>query len=297
MELPLFPLHTVLCPGIVMPLHVFEERYRALTRHCLETGGPFGIVLIRQGREVGAPMVSLAPIGGLAEIREAGRYADGRYDLLVAGTGRFALESIDIRKAPYLVGEVTRLDDEVGDEARAERLSAAAIRRFVRYLELLRARAGETEDPLDIRVEIDSGSLADDGGGIRAEVVTEDDDVALTDLEIEIEGIIAGATEDRLDVGDAASRRAVGEPDDATEPAEVGAGARLLIPDDPTTLSYLLSGIVQVELPRRQRLLEAETTEDRLIDLASLLDREILLLQRRLRFYSPDPDQVAVRRS
>ncbi len=54
MEIPLFPLHTVLCPGIVVPLHIFEERYRALTRHCLETGAPFGIVLIRDGHEVGA---------------------------------------------------------------------------------------------------------------------------------------------------------------------------------------------------------------------------------------------------
>ena len=53
MEIPLFPLHTVLCPGIVLPLHIFEERYRAMTRHCLDTGEPFGVVLIRDGREVG----------------------------------------------------------------------------------------------------------------------------------------------------------------------------------------------------------------------------------------------------
>ena len=53
MEIPLFPLHTVLCPGIVLPLHIFEDRYRALTRHCLDTGAPFGVVLIRDGHEVG----------------------------------------------------------------------------------------------------------------------------------------------------------------------------------------------------------------------------------------------------
>jgi Lon protease-like protein len=298
MELPLFPLHTVLCPGIVMPLHVFEERYRALTRHCLETGGPFGIVLIRQGREVGSPMVSLAPVGGLAEIREAGRYADGRYDLLVAGTGRFALESVHLRTAPYLVGEVTVLDDEVGDEARAERLSAGAIRRFVRYLELLRARAGESEDLLDIRVEIDTGSLRE--GAARSVELTEDD-LDLTDLEIEIEEIVAGVADDPVDLGVEGLRRAgLGDPDDdEAAPAEGGSGggASLLIPDDPTTLSYLLSGIVQVELPRRQRLLEAETTEGRLLDLTGLLDREILLLRRRLRFYSPDPDLASARRS
>ena len=53
-------------------------------------------------------------------------------------------------------------------------------------------------------------------------------------------------------------------------------------------LSYLLSGIVQVELPRRQALLEAETTVERLEDLLALLDREILLLRRRLRIFTPD---------
>src|SRR5512134_2277034 len=157
MEIPLFPLHTVLCPGIVLPLHIFEERYRAMTRHCLDTGEPFGVVLIRNGREVGSDGVAtLAGVGAFAEIREAGRYPDGRYDLLAAATGRFAIESVDPDREPYLVAEVTRLEDEVGDEPRAERLAAAAIRRFVRYLELMRARDGESIEALDIRVEIEA---------------------------------------------------------------------------------------------------------------------------------------------
>ena len=96
MEIPLFPLHTVLCPGIVLPLHIFEERYRAMTRHCLDTGEPFGVVLIRDGREVGTKGVAtLAGVGAFAEIREAGRYPDGRFDLLAAATGRFVIESVD----------------------------------------------------------------------------------------------------------------------------------------------------------------------------------------------------------
>ena len=65
--------------------------------------------------------------------------------------------------------------------------------------------------------------------------------------------------------------------------------ADLTIPDDPTVLSYLLSGIVQVELPRRQALLEAETTVERLEGLIILLERELLLLRERLRYFSPDP--------
>ena len=265
MEVPLFPLHTVLCPGIVMPLHIFEERYRALTRHCIETGSPFGIVLIREGVQVGSTTsLSVAGVGALAEIREASRYADGRYDLLVAGTGRFALEGVDVSSEPYLVGTVTDLDDEVGDETLAEQLSAAAVRRFVRYLELLRTRDGEEGDILDIRVEVDTR---------REPLVSDDDDVDAMAAELLID-----ATDEDTQL----------EP--VLEP-------RLLIPDDPTTLSYLLSGIIQVELPRRQALLEAETTVERLADLLVLLDREILLLGRRLRFFSPEASIGEARRS
>jgi len=252
-EIPLFPLHTVLCPGIVLPLHVFEDRYRAMTRRCLDSGEPFGVVLIRDGREIGTKGVAtLAGVGAFAEIREAGRYPDGRYDLLAAATGRFAIESVDSQTEPYLLAEVTRLDDEVGDEPRAERLAAAAIRAFVRYLDLMRARDGESTEALDIRVEIDASPDVIES--------TIDDDVAPGEPEIELSGSTERPTRNDL-----------------------------VIPDDPTVLSYLLSGIVQVELPRRQALLEAETTVERLEGLIALLERELTLLSRRLRFFTPDP--------
>jgi Lon protease-like protein len=254
MEIPLFPLHTVLCPGIVVPLHIFEERYRALTRHCLETGAPFGIVLIRHGREVGAVKGTLAleKVGALVEIREADRFPDGRYQLLAAATGRFEIDSVNLSRAPYLVADVTPLEDEVGDEARAERLAASAIRRFVRYLELMRIREGESGEALDIRVELDTIDVD----------APADDDPAI-------------------------ESRALHATDDAT-PSSEPATTSLAIPDDPTVLSYLLSGIIQVELPRRQRLLAAATTVDRLQELIGLLDREVLLLSRRLRLFAPE---------
>ncbi len=264
MEIPLFPLHTVLCPGIVLPLHIFEDRYRALTRHCLDTGEPFGVVLIREGAEVGAATrpLALAGVGALVEIREAGRYPDGRYDLLAAATGRFTIQAVDPGREPYLIADVTPLEDEVGDEARAERLSASAIRRFVRYLELMRARDGETTEVLDIRVEVDSS------GGAETEPDDAEDD-------IDIEASEPAAATDR-------SAAATDEP-----PAD--RRHDLVIPDDPTVLSYLLSGIVQLELPRRQALLEAATTVVRLEALIRLLDREIALLAHRLRLFAPDP--------
>jgi uncharacterized protein len=254
MEIPLFPLHQVLCPGIVLPLHIFEDRYRAMTRRCLDSGEPFGVVLIRDGREIGTKGVAtLAGVGAFAEIREAGRYPDGRYDLLAAATGRFAIDSVDAQREPYLLAEVTPLDDEVGDEGRAERLAARAIQRFVRYLDLMRARDGESSEVLDIRVEIDA---------------------------------TVGEPDDDVDPGATASTEATAA--DADPPTR----RDLDIPDDPTVLSYLLSGIVQVELPRRQQLLEAETTVERLEGLIALLERELVLLGRRLRYFTPDPASI-----
>jgi hypothetical protein len=95
-----------------------------------------------------------------------------------------------------------------------------------------------------------------------------------------------------------------GEPQttsDATDSeveADIGEAARrLVIPDDPTTLSYLLSGIVQVPGLERQVLLETPTTEERLEALDDLLDREMWLLRRRLRLYTPDPAEIAARRN
>jgi Lon protease-like protein len=278
MEIPLFPLHTVLCPGIVLPLHIFEDRYRALTRHCLDTGAPFGVVLIREGREAGASRtLALAGVGALVEIREAGRYPDGRYDLLAAATGRFAIETVDPAREPYLVADVTPLEDEVGDEARAERLAASAIRRFVRYLELMRAREGETSEVLDIRVEVESAASDDD----RAEDEDEADDDGSTEADVEVDVDLEG------DVGEEPPGAL--EIETVTPTTDAERRRDLVIPDDPTVLSYLLSGIVQIELPRRQALLEASTTADRLEALVRLLDRELLLLASRLRLFAPDP--------
>src|SRR3954449_8541061 len=90
MQIPLFPLHTVLAPGIALPLHIFEERYRIMVRRCLEGSSPFGVVLIREGTEIvrpaGEQTLSIAGVGSFAKTRGGSRYTDGRFDLLAVGT-------------------------------------------------------------------------------------------------------------------------------------------------------------------------------------------------------------------
>jgi Lon protease-like protein len=262
-----------------------------MVRHCLETTSPFGVVLIRQGREVGAGAISFAGIGTIAEIRDAGSYDDGRYDLLVVGTRRFEIRRVHSGRRPYLVAEVDVLTESIGDPEAAERLAMRATRKFVTYLELLQPRSGETADEIDVRVEIET---EDEETG--DEDIEEADDVEPRD------GDVSARSESEPTAEAAGARPAGGTEDDETsgdEPADPPAARRrrVMIPDDPTVLSHLLAGILQVESPRRQALLEAVTTEDRLRALLVLIDRETFLLQRRLRFFQPDARIVGARRS
>ena len=105
--IPLFPLHTVLFPGAVLPLHVFEERYRLLVRE----GHDFGVVLIRQGWEVGPGRgENTYGVGTLAHPERVDELPDGRFAILARGVRRFRLGALDHGR-PYLQGEVEWLDD------------------------------------------------------------------------------------------------------------------------------------------------------------------------------------------
>lgn len=84
---PMFPLGSVLVPGMPLPLHVFEPRYRALTEHCLARDEPFGVTLIERGVEVGGGDTRFG-IGCLARIVDSHRFEDGRFALMAVGTDR-----------------------------------------------------------------------------------------------------------------------------------------------------------------------------------------------------------------
>ena len=93
MELPLFPLHTVLFPGRPLPLHVFEQRYRDLLRDCLAGDRRFGVVAIRSGAEVGAG-ADLFDVGTIAEIERVEQLPDGRANIVTRGTQRFRIAEV-----------------------------------------------------------------------------------------------------------------------------------------------------------------------------------------------------------
>jgi uncharacterized protein len=142
--LPLFPLTTVLFPGMRLPLHIFEQRYRQLVRDLLEQPEPrrFGVIAIRKGRETGAEGVTtLHEIGCVATVRQLDALDDGQYDLVAVGAQRFRLLGLD-RSLPYFQGEIEPLEEETGDAqiavVAAHRVQAA----FRAYLNSLADRGG-----------------------------------------------------------------------------------------------------------------------------------------------------------
>ena len=156
-ELPLFPLsHTVLFPGVVLPLHVFEERYRELVHTLVAQEGPgprrFGVVAIRQGWEVGAEAAkALHGVGCAAELRRVSRYPDGRFDIVTVGSDRFRLLAVERASRPYLVGRVDWLPGDPPPDAEAVMLARAVGMLFGEYASaaagLRSAGAGRRSEP------------------------------------------------------------------------------------------------------------------------------------------------------
>jgi uncharacterized protein len=145
-KLPLFPLGTVLFPGLVLPLHIFEDRYKQLVRDLADGSEPrrFGVIAIREGRETGVDGVAaLHEIGCTATLRDVTEVGDGQYDIVAVGTDRFRLRGLDDSR-PYLTGEVDLLGEPAGDEATAGLAAGAVQQAFRAYLKAIAAQGSAT---------------------------------------------------------------------------------------------------------------------------------------------------------
>jgi Lon protease-like protein len=221
MQLPLFPLHTVLFPHLPLPIHVFEERYRAMADDVLAPGSPFGgrivVGMITEGPEVGGDATT-HELGTVCEVRTAERFPDGRWLLLVVGVARARLAPVAPNGRPYALVDVVEWTEPLGDGARE--LLPAIQRALDAYL----------------------------------------------------------ATVKRFVVRAASVGR--NEPQEPTNVAE--SLDRMLkpiqLPDDPVAASYAIGGLLQIELARKQQLLEIPDAASRLRAELELLRRESRLL-------------------
>ncbi|MBI1740098.1 MAG: LON peptidase substrate-binding domain-containing protein [Candidatus Koribacter versatilis] len=132
--LPLFPLDLVLLPGVPLPLHVFEPRYKEMVAECLDEKKPFGVVR--------ASSDGVAEIGCTAEILEVTkRYDDGRMDILTRGVERFEVLQVH-RDRSFLQAEFTVIEDEPG------RPSSKMVEQAVRlHAEIVKLAGAETDGP------------------------------------------------------------------------------------------------------------------------------------------------------
>ena len=221
MQLPLFPLHTVLFPHLPLPLHIFEERYRAMATDLLAERSPFAgrfvVSMITEGTEVGDD-ASTHEIGTICEVRTAEQFPDGRWMLVGVGVARARVTPVVGAGTPYRLVEATELPEPTGDDAAAQVPRAqhaldaylATVKRFV----VRAASVGRTE-------------------------LQEPNDVA--------------ASLDRM-----------------LKPIH--------LPDDPVAASYAIGGLLQIELSRKQHLLEIPDAASRLRAELRLLEREARLL-------------------
>lgn len=168
-RIALFPLGMVLVPGLLLPLHIFEERYRLLIRDLVELPDDeprhFGVVAIRGAQELspdGSPAVY--DVGCTAELRRVEPYEDGRFDILSTGQQRFRIGAIDGSR-PYWQADVELLDEPPGHGSDA--LTGPVSRAFFRYLETISSFGpaikvpGLPEDPQLLSYVVAATVLAD----------------------------------------------------------------------------------------------------------------------------------------
>ena len=146
-ELPLFPLNSVvLFPGMKLPLHIFEERYKAMIGACSEQDASFGVLLIKEGQEVGDPAHPFQ-IGTTARITEVQQLEDGRMNISTLGEHRFEVVEI-IQQVPHLVGMIRYLEEEPAEVSNV--LVEEVRKEFSQFLRHQATIAGGWNSQIDV---------------------------------------------------------------------------------------------------------------------------------------------------
>ncbi|MGJ7569050.1 LON peptidase substrate-binding domain-containing protein [Variovorax sp. RB2P76] len=164
-SLPLFPLGTVLFPGGLLPLRIFEVRYLDMIGKCRKADAPFGVVTLTSGAEVrkaGAEAERFAAVGTLAQIREFESPQSGLLQIECVGTQRFRIRTTELQKHGLWVAEVEAVPDDIALEIPDDlKHTATALRRLIDTLEERRHAQGES-----VRLPIEAPYRLDDCGWV-----------------------------------------------------------------------------------------------------------------------------------
>lgn len=151
-RLPLFPLDVVLFPGELLPLHIFEPRYRRMVARCLETDRCFGLIYHDSDR-FGPFLMEDGRVGALAAIERHHGLEDGRSFILVKGMGRFAIHDGLESGEPYYEAVVAEYEDDPGPRPRLTARRKASIDLFRAAVSALR-RPSSTSPDFDADSEV-----------------------------------------------------------------------------------------------------------------------------------------------
>ena len=156
-DLPLFPLNTVLFPGMQLKLHIFEERYKIMINKCIEENTPFGVILIHSGDEALGPMAEPYEVGCSAQIADVKRLSFDRMNIVVTGERRFRVNFVK-KQHPYLLADVEFFSPKDDNQKLMDLYSQLLRPLIIRYLKVL-SEVGEVQfDPTHIPT--DAKSLA-----------------------------------------------------------------------------------------------------------------------------------------
>jgi Lon protease-like protein len=249
MRVPLFPFVQVLVPGAIMPLHIFEDRYKKMLRTSLGDRQPFGIALLKEDRSTNGPGICY-PVGTLARIIQVDEVPEGRcarrhegncYNILCLGEARFRITSIDRRAAEYLVAEAEPFPDESAPAPALMMVGQRVAMLFDEYYRKIVALMG------DWQREAAPGerTLMFDGPVLEEKLQT---------------------------ISDRSLR-----PDDEAPRISVSA-----LPEDPTAMSYTVASELNVDATVKQDLLETPSALVRLQREAEVLAQELPGLDERI---------------
>ena len=147
MDVPLFPLpNLVLFPGIIVPLHIFEERYKEMINHCIDAQESFGLILLREGAQEETE-TTIHRAGTMARVIEVERLDAGRMNILCQGESRFRVQRFISKEAPYWKGSVNFFDDDPADHSRLRPLHEEVCSAYKKAFELgIQLRAVSSSD-------------------------------------------------------------------------------------------------------------------------------------------------------
>ena len=132
-QIPIFPLpNVVLFPNMMLPLHIFEARYRKMVNDCLKGDHYLGMILLREGWERGES--TYFDVGGMWVITHVLRHPGGNMDIVLRGLSRYRVKAF-VQEKPYLIGEVEMLEEEWEDSPALEMATHHMVELFRRSLE------------------------------------------------------------------------------------------------------------------------------------------------------------------